>query len=206
MRLVGGALALDFLNTRVGPPEGPPTDDVLVNYADVLAWARYAGALDAQAAQALTVVARQSPSSAEQTWERLLAARDTLDGIFRRIAAGRAPEEAALDRLARDEADAVAGGKLVPTPANGHGAYAWSWVDDRSLLRPLREVVHSATYVLQTAPLARLKACAGCSFVFLDESKNRSRRWCSMDDCGTAQKVRRYVAARRARSARAAGD
>ncbi|WP_431899638.1 CGNR zinc finger domain-containing protein [Micromonospora chalcea] len=38
--------------------------------------------------------------------------------------------------------------------------------------------------------------------LFIDESKNRSRRWCSMDDCGTAEKIRRYVEVRRIRTRR----
>jgi predicted RNA-binding Zn ribbon-like protein len=58
--------------------------------------------------------------------------------------------------------------------------------------------VHAAVELLTTGPLDRIKACAGCRFVFVDESKNRSRRWCSMEDCGTTAKMRRYVARRSA--------
>ncbi|WP_414636011.1 CGNR zinc finger domain-containing protein [Actinophytocola sp.] len=47
-----------------------------------------------------------------------------------------------------------------------------------------------------TGPLDRIKTCAGCRFIFVDESKNRSRRWCGMADRGTAAKIRRYVARR----------
>jgi predicted RNA-binding Zn ribbon-like protein len=46
----------------------------------------------------------------------------------------------------------------------------------------------------------RLKAC-GCStclWVFYDESKNRSRSWCSMEVCGNREKARRYRARARA--------
>ncbi|WP_372443637.1 CGNR zinc finger domain-containing protein [Nucisporomicrobium flavum] len=67
---------------------------------------------------------------------------------------------------------------------------------------PLRPVVHAAVQLLTTGALDRIKRCGGCRFLFSDESKNRSRRWCSMDDCGTAEKSRRYVAVRRARTTR----
>ena len=51
MRLVGGSRALDFVNSRSGPASGPPDDDALTGYADVLAWGRYAGSLsDAETA------------------------------------------------------------------------------------------------------------------------------------------------------------
>jgi predicted RNA-binding Zn ribbon-like protein len=49
--------------------------------------------------------------------------------------------------------------------------------------------------------LARLKRCVGCPWLFLDRSKNGSRRWCSMEMCGTDEKVRRYVRKRAAKRA-----
>ena len=64
----------------------------------------------------------------------------------------------------------------------------------------LRPVAHAATQLLIGDELDRIKVCGGCRYIFVDESKNRSRRWCSMEDCGTAEKVRRYVAARRLRT------
>ena len=47
-----------------------------------------------------------------------------------------------------------------------------------------------------TGEAARLKRCAehACELVFWDESKNRSRRWCSMRVCGSRVKSRRYAA------------
>ncbi|MGH7701051.1 MAG: CGNR zinc finger domain-containing protein [Gemmatimonadales bacterium] len=48
-----------------------------------------------------------------------------------------------------------------------------------------------------------MKSCPSCGWFFLDASKNRSRRWCSMATCGSSAKARRYYrrrkAARRAR-------
>ncbi len=64
---------------------------------------------------------------------------------------------------------------------------------------PLWTVVHAASTLLTDGPLDRVKGCASCRFHFLDESRNRSRRWCSMDDCGTHVKMDRYVARRASR-------
>ena len=64
-------------------------------------------------------------------------------------------------------------------------------------------MVHDATRLLIDGPLDRLKACDGCNYLFIDESKNRSRRWCDMTTCGTAEKMRRYVARRAAKRATA---
>jgi predicted RNA-binding Zn ribbon-like protein len=196
MRLVGGNLALDFVNTRTGPPAGAPDDDVLTGYAELVAWGAYAGALTATEATALRRLAREDPGGAQAAFARALRTRDHLDEIFRTLAAGKTPKASALDRLRDDETEAIGHARLDPT--NG---YAWSWRDDRSLTRPLWPAVHAAVRLLTTGPLDRIKGCGGCRFLFHDESKNRSRRWCSMDDCGTAEKSRRYVAARRTRTA-----
>ena len=60
-------------------------------------------------------------------------------------------------------------------------------------------VAHAATVLLTSGGLDRLKLCAGCHWLFLDASRNRSRRWCTMEVCGTHEKMRRYVAKRAAR-------
>lgn len=197
MRLVGGNLALDFVNTRVGPPGGAPDDDVLTGYPELIAWGRYTADLTDGEAAALRRRARDDAAGADATVQRALRIRDYLDGIFQALAARRSPESTDLDRLRDDEADALTHARL-----DQDSGFAWTWRDDHSLARPLRPVVHAAVELLTTATMARLKRCEACSFVFYDESKNRSRRWCSMEDCGTAEKMRRYIAARRSRLTR----
>lgn len=46
----------------------------------------------------------------------------------------------------------------------------------------------------------RLKACASdeCQWVYFDNSRNASRRWCDMADCGNLVKQRRYRERRKA--------
>jgi predicted RNA-binding Zn ribbon-like protein len=197
MRLVGGNLALDFVNTRTGPPAGPPDDDVLTGYPELVAWGVYAGVLTGAQAAALRRLSRDDPAGACAALARALHTRDYLDEIFRTLAAGRRPGTPVLARLRDDEADALGHAHLER--ASG---FAWTWRDDRTPARPLRPVVHAAVDLLTTGELDRIKGCGGCRYLFFDESKNRSRRWCSMDDCGTAEKIRRYVAVRRTRATR----
>ena len=74
------------------------------------------------------------------------------------------------------------------------GALAWEFTEAGSVLWPVAEAAHR----LLTGPdQARLKRCAGCPWLFLDRSRNGSRRWCAMDDCGRHEKIRRYVDRRR---------
>jgi predicted RNA-binding Zn ribbon-like protein len=200
-RIVGGNLALDLLNSQNGPAGRAPEDDVLLDYADVVAWGQYTGVLTPSEADRLVRIARRRPDDARAVFERTRATRDSLYELFGAVARGVAPSKRAIARLQRDETDALAHGRLIPDG----DAFAWSWTDADDLGRPLWPVIHAALTLLTEGPLDRVKGCASCRFHFLDESKNRSRRWCSMDDCGAADKMRTYVARRAcARAARSA--
>jgi predicted RNA-binding Zn ribbon-like protein len=163
VRRVGGNLALDFVNTRTGPPEGAPDDDVLTAYPELVAWGRYADVLTEAEAAALRRLARDDPSGARAAFERSLRTRDYLDEIFRSLAGGRSPEAAVLARLRDDEADALGHAQL-----DRAGTYAWSWREDHTPARPLRPVVHAAVQLLTTGALDRIKGCEGCRFLFHD--------------------------------------
>jgi predicted RNA-binding Zn ribbon-like protein len=189
MRIVGGNLALDFLNSRSGPPAGPIEEDVLPDYAGLLAWGVYAGVLDSAEAGRIGRRAKHRPAEARRAFERAIRLRDTLDAVFRPLAAGQRPPSTSLVAVRDAEADVLGRAELRDVD----GVYAWSWADDQDLARPLGPVVHAAVVLLTGAWLDRVKACGGCRFLFVDESKNRSRRWCSMEDCGANEKMRRYV-------------
>jgi predicted RNA-binding Zn ribbon-like protein len=193
-RIVGGNLALDLLNTQNGAAGEPPEDDALRDYGDLLAWGRYVGQLSDAEVGRLLRRSRRHPDAARAVFERALATRGYLYQLFSAVANGSSPSPQAIGRLQHDEAEALAHAELVAAD----GAYTWAWTDDTELGRPLWPVIHAAATLLTEGPLDRVKGCAACRFHFLDESKNRSRRWCSMDDCGTEDKMRKYVARRAA--------
>jgi predicted RNA-binding Zn ribbon-like protein len=194
MRLVGGNLALDFVNTRGGQPGPSPDDEALHDYDDLVAWARHAGTLTEDEAHRLLRRARHNPDDARRTFRRAVRVRQYLDELFGAVAMGDPPPDRSVAALRSDEAEALARAELV----GGEGGFAWSWAHDHELARPLRPIVHAAVTLLTGGPLQRVKRCHGCRWLFIDESRNRSRRWCSMDDCGTDEKVRRYLARRAA--------
>ena len=185
MRLDGGHPALDLVNTIYGQVGEPPEHDVLATPADLVTFARRAG------------VAPTSGGSAAA----LAAARDlraALDAVLRAHLGQLPPAPAADARLAAAARDAVAAARLAP-----HGdAFAWTWPEPDPLA-PVHRLALSAVALLTDAPeLARLHGCAGCCWLYLDRSRNGTRRWCSMADCGTEAKKRRYVQRRRERRAR----
>jgi predicted RNA-binding Zn ribbon-like protein len=90
--------------------------------------------------------------------------------------------------------------------ASGRG-FTWSLAEEEDdLERPLWLVSRSAAELLASDELERVRRCAGhpCGWLFLDASKNRSRRWCSMASCGSRAKMRRLYARRRVATARRA--
>src|ERR687888_470126 len=84
----------------------------------------------------------------------------------------------------------------VREAADGHdAALAWSWADAAVRLdAPLWPLVRLAAELLVGPELERVRECAAgdCRWLFLDTSKNRSRRWCDMKSCGNRAKVRRF--------------
>jgi predicted RNA-binding Zn ribbon-like protein len=200
---VGGNLALDFANTQSGPPGGEPDIESLAAYEDFVGWALRVGVLGPADAGALGRLARRNRRATDAAFERATALRDLIYDVFASVAAGTSAPPAALARLRDDEADALAHASLSVSP----DGYAWTWSPAMDLDGPRWPIVHAAATLLTDGALGRVKACGGCRYLFLDETKNGSRRWCSMAECGTRAKSRRFVARRSAaRSRRSQGS
>jgi predicted RNA-binding Zn ribbon-like protein len=194
LRLDGGHLALDFVNTLGGGLElGPqPHDEHLRSYADLLAWSVRVGTLDESTAERLA-----SRRGAASVLREAIDLRELAYSVLQPIASGNAPPAAALDGLRERDRDALSHARLEP----GGSIYRWRWEDDDDLRRPLWPLAHATIELLTEGPLDLLKPCHACRWLFLDRSKNHSRRWCSMEECGTSAKKRRYVERRRASAA-----
>jgi predicted RNA-binding Zn ribbon-like protein len=185
LRIVGGNLALDFVNTRGGPRHGPADAEWLSSYDDFAAWTTRAGLADPGAPPGQT-----APSAAAlAAFARVQACRDDMYEIFLALADGSAPPEAALRRLQLTYLEALAHGQLTGDTEG----FAWRWDPGSDLLAPLWPIVAAAVELLTHGPADRIKSCHACRFMFIDQSKNSSRRWCSMDDCGKAAKIARYL-------------
>jgi predicted RNA-binding Zn ribbon-like protein len=58
----------------------------------------------------------------------------------------------------------------------------------------LNPLIRSAADLLVSDELKRVKRCGdpACGWLFLDTSRNKSRRWCDMSDCGNRAKASRF--------------
>lgn len=195
LRLVGGHPAVDFVNTVDGDPEGESRLESLRGYGDLVAWSVRVGLIPADAGRRLADEANRRPEVAEAMHLDALKLREALYGVLRAVAEGADAPAPGLEILRGYEREALARGRLV----QGDEGFDWEWRHDRDLAGPLWPVAHAATGLLTSGDLGRLKLCAGCHWLFLDASRNHSRRWCTMEVCGTSEKMRRYVAKRAAR-------
>jgi predicted RNA-binding Zn ribbon-like protein len=195
LRLVGGNVALDFANTFEGTPEGDIEREHLSGYEDLSFWGYRVGLLSGEDVERLLRKCREKPVEADAVFAHALEFRGHLYGLFRKVAEGDDPPVEDVEALRRFECEALSRARLVQS---GDG-FAWQWAVGDDLSGVLWPVAHSATELLTSGHLGRVKGCAGCNWVFVDESRNSSRRWCSMEECGTHAKMRRYVTRRAAK-------
>ncbi len=192
LTLVGGELALDFANTSsgrgsAGPLEhlqAPATSSTGRSMRCVLPpedaqWLKGEAARERRAR-------RRSAAGRRSTFAR------TFIRSARELAAGRAAPPEAIDHIRALHARCLEKARLAPFG----GRFAWNW---RAQGAPIEAVLGpislSAMTTLLQADLTRIKQCQGekCGWLFLDTTKNKSRRWCEMEVCGNRAKQKRLA-------------
>ncbi len=193
-RLIGGRPCLDFVNTLAWRGTERPAEG-LASYDDLATWSARAGLLPPRDGTALRRRAAAHPELAEATLRRAYVLREALHRLFTGATA-----------RARDADLAAVNAELGRAPARRclvltGDAFAWTRRQrNGGLDAMLWPIVWSAAELLVERPPgptpARVKACANahCGALFYDTSRNRSRRWCAMEDCGNRAKARRHYA------------
>lgn len=191
-KLVGGHPSLDFVNTVGGRDvSGGPLADKLKGYSDLLAWSVDAGLTNQGEAGAIRAVLLDEPGESSAAFGRAIELRETLWQVMSGWAGGILPDPAVLAQLNDFIRMARAHQILIPS-RNG---FSWSWDRHTPVLDRLSwELALSGGELLASPTAALLRRCGGeqCGWLFLDRSRNGTRRWCDMKDCGTRAKVRRF--------------
>lgn len=163
----------------------------LGTYGDLLAWAEQAGVLDAGSSADLRRRAKQNPREAARALVAARALRESLYAVFASLAAGSTLPEQALAHLNGALPEALA---FLRLEAVGD-AVTWRWaLAEAGLEGVLAPVVGDAAELLTSPEAGRVRECESdtCAWLFLDQSRNRSRRWCDMSTCGNRAKARRH--------------
>lgn len=178
-------LCLEFANSRYWRGTDKPTE-TLSSFDNVFTWMAAASALDEKTVAAL----RDNWLSRESDYAETIALREALYRIFTAVAAQGEPAPADIELFNRTLARAPARAQLV----KNNGAYLW-----RAELRPqladlLAPVLWTAGDMLAEPRRDRVRLCANekCVWLFLDDSKSGTRRWCAMSACGNRAKAHRH--------------
>jgi predicted RNA-binding Zn ribbon-like protein len=192
--LTGGELCLDFSNTLNARPTGHP-EELLTDFNHLVEWSLQAGAIGKEGGAALRALAARQPREASAVLTRAHALREAIFAIFSASVRQAPPPAGALDLLNRDLPATMGHLRLKDDGTT----FRWEWEDQHALDRMLWPVLRSAADLLTSESLTRVRQCAAedCDWLFLDQSRNRSRRWCDMSVCGNRSKVRRFRKAMR---------
>jgi predicted RNA-binding Zn ribbon-like protein len=186
----GGELCLDFANTLGDRPRGH--DEHLSGWQDLLAWAQQAGLVSAREAGALRSAGSAGAArDAERAFQGALVLRECLYRLFAGVAAGTSPPRDDVARFNEFLAETMPHARVRP---EGRGL-VWTWEPGpASFDRLLWPVVRSAADLLVSAERVNVRECGSevCSWLFVDRSRTKVRRWCSMKTCGNRAKARRF--------------
>lgn len=198
MRRVGGDPTLDFVNTVGGRVSAQVRADKLAAFSDLVAWARQGALLGDADARAFLHLAARRPRPARQVLARARHLREALYGVLRALLDDRRPRPAHLEIVNDELAVARRHDRLAP----GRDGLQWRSEEGGGLEAVLWPICRAASSLLTSGDLSRLRQCGGtdCGWLFLDRSRNHSRQWCTMDDCGNVSKVRRFRQRRRRRA------
>lgn len=187
--MIGGNVALDFANTA-GFHALEDRTESLASYRDLIGWSEAAGILTRSEARKLLARSDDADEDARSALRAALVLRDTLQALFSRTARKRPLSPATLVEFNRMLSEVMPQARVA---ADGD-RFGWTWTKSDALDQMLRPVVRAAADLLISDLLPRLRECSGrdCSRLFLDTSRNGSRRWCSMETCGNRSKVRRH--------------
>jgi predicted RNA-binding Zn ribbon-like protein len=189
IEIIVGKLCLEFVDTSPAEDKG----EELRSIEDLLQWAKDAGVLSSADCGRLAKHYEGNRRQAAADHARTLGVRDLLRSIFTGIANG---------RPLRDRDLAELNSALAQTPAllrvRAHsGTVCNQWDSAHEGMSQIHfPVLADAANLLASERLRRLRvcACAECAMLFVDESRNGSRRWCDMNECGNRMKARRHYA------------
>jgi predicted RNA-binding Zn ribbon-like protein len=186
-KLLGGTPCLDFANTvdwRKGEPQ-----EKLNDTHGLLDWALQAGIISETEAAKLHDAAHTDPAEAEALYTRALSLRETIHRLFKAEADGEDPDERDLEHLNEELTQALSHMKLTRI-----GPALTLQLQGDAAEKILWTLTNSAAQLLTSPNITRVKECADprCGWIFLDTSRNGTRRWCSMEDCGNRNKARRH--------------
>jgi predicted RNA-binding Zn ribbon-like protein len=195
--LLAGHPALDLVNTLNNRFRADGPTELLPDYEALLRFMEQSGLLGG--AQVRDLSRRIGKAEAERASDSARELREAAASVLYAAAEGAAPPPTDLRRLARYFQSARQRQELVWTPSGTGSKFACEWGTSQSEGDlPVWILSLQTSALLTSDAMSRLRACGSetCRWLFLDTSKNHTRRWCDMKVCGNRMKARRFQARR----------
>jgi len=190
LKLLGGRLCLDFVNTVDWRGTEKPKE-FLNAYRDLIIWSRHVGLITNREAHLLIQKADKRPSQAESVLARAIELREIIYRLFSSVTEGISIPKKDITAFNKYLSSTMRQSRIIETK-NG---LAWDSDGNKNKLEwILNPIIRSTADLLVSGNLKRVKRCADsfCGWLFLDVSRNKSRRWCDMKDCGNRAKASRF--------------
>lgn len=186
LEIIGGSLCLDFANTINSRRE--PEHDYLEKYSDLVDWAIKVGVLSTPQGEWVQSRAKLDEINTREALKKALELRELLFQLFSNLSRQSEPPREMVRAFINLYSESISHGILQK-----YGdAFIVDWEMEAGFDALLWPIIYSAGQLLLSEKLVRLKECPGCGWLFIDTSKNQTRRWCSMNACGTRDKMQRY--------------
>jgi predicted RNA-binding Zn ribbon-like protein len=194
--LSGGHPALDLVNSLDNRFRADGPNENLVQYSDLLRFLNETGLLDSQKIRFLDKSARHTAATADQVLRQVKELREATAEVFYAATEERPPPPVAIKTLEGYFRAATRHRELRWDNQHNHMTWTWDSQAETDPNLPLWLLAQSVSDILLSPDATRVKTCAvdTCRWLFLDTSKNHTRRWCNMKVCGNRMKARRFQA------------
>ena len=181
---------MDFANTADWHASDYPIES-LTSYSELVLWSNHADILNEKQGKRLLREASHRSEDASAVLKRSIYLREAIYRIFSTISDGKMPQEDDLAIFNTELSKAMARSEIIVEADE----FGWNWTGRGDEIdQMLWPIVHDAARLITSKERYRVGKCMDdkCGWLFLDTSRNRSRRWCSMKDCGNRAKARRH--------------
>ena len=187
LNILGERAAIDFTNT-IDWRGREDSIEYLNSYEDLVDWARRIELINQSTATELKRRAAQNPDKAIESLQRAREFREAAYRVLYRLSLNEAPEHRDVELIDAEMQQMSMHLRLDLEEKQ------LTLIDEIDLDYVLRLIVKDTVDLLTSDQLNRVKRCQSdeCGWLFIDTSKNNSRKWCNMNSCGNRAKARRH--------------
>jgi predicted RNA-binding Zn ribbon-like protein len=191
---IAGNRVVDFHNTVAWPPRGK-SNERLNRPADLVRWGAESGIITSDEARRLRAYCIRNGSRSRAELAATHRLRDVVHDLLSALVDRHAPSNASIDQL-NEHLKKLRSTQRIEW---GHGELHWTTVAGKGTNVIVNRITLRAAELVTSDDLQRLRRCGNprCGWLFLDTTRNGMRKWCSMAECGSRAKSKRYYERRK---------